>query len=190
MTVTAPALLTYDDYMAEGEVFKRYDIVDGVRIFMTNPTRRHQRIVKRITRALDDYEAATGKGETILAPSDILITRVPLRTRQPDVLFISHARLAQCGADTDPAPLVVGPELVVEVLSSNESARARASKIQDYCRVGVDECWVVNPTDETVEVVRLTVAGAESIAVYRTGETVRSAVFPDLAVDVSPIFAL
>lgn len=188
MAVTAPPLLTYEDYLAEGEVFKRYDIVDGVRIF-TAPTRRHQRMLGNTARALDDYGAATRRGETIIAPSDVLITRVPLRTRQPDVLFISHARLAQCGSDTDAAPLVVGPELVVEILSPNESARVRAAKIQDYCRVGVDECWIVSPTADTVEVLRLTAAGPERVAVYGVREAVRSAVFPDLTVSVAEVFA-
>lgn len=48
MAITQPAatpeILTYEQYMAEGEVQGRYDIVNGVRIFMAAPTRRHQRI--------------------------------------------------------------------------------------------------------------------------------------------------
>ena len=36
-------LLTYEQYLVEPEIVARYDIIDGVRIFMANPTRRHQR---------------------------------------------------------------------------------------------------------------------------------------------------
>jgi hypothetical protein len=46
------SLLTYEQYMAEKEIYRRYDILDGVRIFMTNPNARHQRIVLRIARHL------------------------------------------------------------------------------------------------------------------------------------------
>ncbi len=91
--------------------------------------------------------------------------------------------------ETDPSPLTVAPELAVEVLSPNETTRARTQKIEDYCRVGVDECWIVSPTDHTVEVLGLSAAGAKSVAVYGSGETVRSAVFPDLAVEVAGILA-
>jgi hypothetical protein len=36
----AAHLLTYEEYMAEPETNQRYDIIDGVRVFM-NPTRLH-----------------------------------------------------------------------------------------------------------------------------------------------------
>ena len=36
--------LTYEQYMAEPEIRRRYDILDGVRVFMTNPTIQHQKI--------------------------------------------------------------------------------------------------------------------------------------------------
>src|SRR5579871_6065224 len=105
------AILTYEQYLAEGEVPKRYDIVDGVRIYMVNPTRRHQRILGNIFERLRAYQRRSGRGEAILSPCDVLITRVPLRTRQPDVLFISVEQLQACGNDTDPAPLAAAPEL-------------------------------------------------------------------------------
>jgi Uma2 family endonuclease len=36
--------LTYEQYLAEPEIRRRYDIIDGVRVFMTNPTIQHQEI--------------------------------------------------------------------------------------------------------------------------------------------------
>ncbi|HZP81167.1 MAG TPA: hypothetical protein VFB21_05995 [Chthonomonadaceae bacterium] len=41
--------------MAEGEINTRYDILDGVRIYMTNPTRRHQRILNNWCLPGTDY---------------------------------------------------------------------------------------------------------------------------------------
>lgn len=103
-----PQPLTYEQYMAEGEVNLRYDIIDGVRM-VTNPTRRHQRIIRNLVFPLTHYEQSSGRGKMIIAPCDILIRRSPLRTRQPDVCFISNERLAQNGPETDPAPLSPAP---------------------------------------------------------------------------------
>lgn len=182
-------VLTYEDYLAEGEVMARYDIIDGVREPMTNPTRRHQVVLFNVAEAFKAFERSSGVGRMVLAPSDVLITRIPLRTRQPDVLFISNERLAQNPPDTDPAPLLVAPELVVEVLSPNERRRARAEKISDYASVGVLECWVVDPGEESVEVLKLAAGRASDGVHYRQGEVARSNAFPDLHVAVAALFA-
>ena len=175
--------------MAEGEVHARYDIVNGERIFMTNPTRRHQKIVFRFGRKLDDYGQAQQTGEMIIAPCDVLISQNPLHTRQPDVLFISNERLAQCGDESDPAPLIVAPELVVEVLSLTEYRSIREAKIQDYCAVGVREAWMVSPQAETVEVLRLSADGAETVVIYGNRQTLQSVTFPDLTIALADVFA-
>ncbi len=188
MAVITPPL-TYERYLEEGEVFRRYDIVDGERIFMTNPTRRHQRILLNIAKLLSRYEETYASGQVLLAPCDVLIRRHPLRTRQPDVLFISHAQLAKCGDASDPAPLEAAPELVIEILSPSDTRRAREGKIEDYGSIGVKECWVVSPEAETVEVLQFTSAGAETSAVYAGRQTLRSLCLPDLAIAVGDVFA-
>src|SRR5690242_11144265 len=79
-------LLTYEAYMAEGYVEGRYDILEGVRIYMPGATWPHQDIVGNLLDALRKYARKTGHGKAITAPFDVLIRRLPrLRTRQPDV---------------------------------------------------------------------------------------------------------
>jgi len=193
MALTRPPIaaepLTYEDYLAEGEVMRRYDIVDGERHWMTNSARRHQRILQRILRLLQDYEIASGRGQVLVAPCDLLIQRAPLRTRQPDLLVISHERLAQCGPDTEPTPLLAAPELVVEILSPSDTRSQRDAKMEDYRAVGVIECWVVSPEAETVEVLRLTGDGTERVGIYGSGDLLRSGAFPELVVPIVSIFA-
>jgi Uma2 family endonuclease len=189
-TKILPPLLTYEAYLEEGEVLQRYDIIDGVRESMPNPSRHHQRLLFKIGRLFSHYEETSGQGQVIIAPCDVLITRIPLRTRQPDVLFISKDRLAQNPSEDDPAPLNPAPELVVEILSPSETWRIHARKIADYCKVNVLECWAVSPDTQSVEVLRLAPQGAQSEAVYRMGETVVSLTFPDLAVPVAEIFSV
>src|SRR5262249_26251775 len=153
---TASSVLTYEQYMAEGEIHQRYDIVDGVRFYMPGPNWRHQRIQVNATGILRDYERRTGSGFVIAAPFDILIRRVPtLQTRQPDVLFITRAQLESGGGVPELGPLEVAPELVVEILSDSETERSLAAKLADYVTIGVKEAWLVRPERRTVEVVRL-----------------------------------
>lgn len=184
----ATGRLTYEQYMAEPEIRKRYEIIDGVRHFMTNPTIAHQKVQGNVYTEIRAWRRISKAGEVILAPCDVLIQRSPLRTRQPDVLFISHERLGERSLD-DPAPLAPAPELVVEVLSPSNTQQALDDKLADYRKVGVQECWVVNRTLQTVEVLRLTPESAETVAVYSMRDTVQSLTFPDLTMAVADVFA-
>jgi Uma2 family endonuclease len=171
--------LTYEAYLAEPESNLRCEILDGERV-MSNPTRRHQEIVMEIAFALYQYAREAKDCKAILAPSDILIRRYPLRVREPDVYLISTERLAQSPPDTDPAPLEVAPELVVEVLSPSETRRAIMEKMEDYRSVGVLECWLVHPEEGTLEVLRLDEAGTHFAGIYGGAERVVSLAFPGL----------
>ncbi len=191
-TLTAPpaATLTYEAYMAEPQTEGRYDIVNGVRSFMPGATWDHQTIALNVTELLRQYARVSGVGKANAAPFDVLIRRVPkLGTRQPDVFFISLARLARVGGRPARGPLEVAPELVVEVISDSETQCILGDKIADYVEIGVDECWVVRPEDRTVEVLALSPEGARSVRVYGDGEAVASVVFAALSVPVADVFA-
>ena len=184
----AAGLLTYEAYMAEEEIIARYDIIDGERIYMAGAKWWHQRVSNNLAEIFRDYERAMRIGQSLYAPFDIMIRRHPLRTRQPDVFFISNTKLQQAGDYTEAGWLEIGPELVVEIVSDSERERILDAKIADYCAIGVGEGWVVRRNAQTVEVLRFTSAGAQSVRVYRAGEKVQSITFPDLFVDVDAIF--
>jgi Uma2 family endonuclease len=142
-------LLTWEAYLAEGEFNRRYAILDGVReeeISCTN--RRRQEICMNILERFRAYQRTTGHGRTLIAPFDVLITKRPLRIRQPDLLFISQERLLEQADSEIASTLTVAPELVVEVLSESDTRRVRLSKIEDYRRIGGQECWLVSPQAE------------------------------------------
>ncbi len=185
-----PNELTYDAYMAEPTVYGRYDIVNGVRIFMPGATWDHQAIAGNVYDLLRDFARDSGLGKALFAPFDVLIRRFPkMQVRQPDVLFISAARLAQAGGRPAKGPLEAAPELVVEIISDSETQRILGDKIADYVTIGVCECWVVRPEGGTVEVLALSPSGTASAAVYGQGQTVASRVFPGLLVSVADVFA-
>jgi len=182
-------LLTYKDYMAEGEINRRYDIIDGVRVYMANASARHCDVILNVALLLRGYQRVSRSGRTILPPCDVLISRVPLRTRQPDALFMSHDRFGP-RLLSEMGPLDPAPDLAVEVLSPGETRNVRADKIMDYCAVNVAECWVVNTDAQTGEVLRLTPDGLERAALYGAGQQARSLTFPDLTLARNDIFRI
>jgi len=184
-----PKLLTYEAYMAEETDKRRYDITDGEKIPMPAATRAHQKIQLNLAILFRLCEKVSGAGETITAPCDVLIRRAPLRTRQPDVMFISSHRLALNPAPDDPAPMTAAPEIVVEIISGSETTHRFNEKIEDYCQVDVQECWKILPETQTVEVLRLSRTGVTHMRIYSMGETVQSLTFSDLTVAVEAIFA-
>lgn len=192
-TLAPPAAprLTWEAYLREPQVEGSYDIIDGVRVTaMAGPSGEHQEVVGRVYELLREYQRATRGGRTYQAPLDVLITRAPLRTRQPDVLFVGRDALETVGGPFFAAPLPVAPLLVVEVRSENETDRRLADKLRDYCRAGVPEAWVVDPATRTVEVLRLAGTGPARLAMLRAGDTLSSEALPGFAAPVESLFDL
>ena len=84
--------LTYEKYLAMPEMKCRYEIIDGELIMAASPIPIHQWIVGNVYRVLHAFVSLHRLGIVLMAPLDILIRRDPLRTRQPDLLFLSAAR--------------------------------------------------------------------------------------------------
>lgn len=179
----------WEPYLTEPTVWRRNDITDGVRVFPPPPSFRHQRLLGNTGAALRAYEEQTGNGVAVTAPFDVLIRRTPrLQVRQPDALFVTHTTLAQGGGIPASGPLIVAPELIVEIVSDSDRAQVLAGKLADYASIGVAEAWVIRPEPGTVEVLRLAPgAGPVPVAVYGSADTVRSIVLPALTVPVADL---
>ena len=179
-----PQPITFVQYMAEEQVKRRYDIVNGVRVFSVPPSLRHQDILGNCLALFHDYAKAHGYA-VLFSLFDVLISWEPFCTRQPDVLLVSEAKMQ---GHKDGEPLSVAPELVVEILSSVDRELAWDNKLRDYCAIGVQECWTVDPEQQTVEVLHLS-RRVQLLQTYNVGQTVGSLVCPGLRVQVDEILA-
>lgn len=171
-TVPATTLLTYEDYLRTPEIKKRFEIIDGVMEFMTPaPTKSHQVCLAELHIFL--RTAAKGRGQIFLAPFDVLVSRQPLRTRQPDLFFVRKERLHIVKDQVEE-----GPDVVVEILSPSNCRKAVVEKLADYARIGVQECWMVSTETRTLELWRNQKGRFRPAATFRPGQKVRSQVFP------------
>lgn len=189
-----PIRLTYERYLqeflTEPVTMQPSEIIDGVRIYMTSPNWWHQKIAFALAKMLDQYQLAGIRGQVLQSPLDVMISASPLRVRQPDVFFITNRKLADAGGAPNLGPLMAAPELVIEILSPSETRRVLNAKIADFCAIGVSECWVISPEAETVEVLRLSPDGSIREALYGSGQSLQSLMFPDLTLALDDIFRI
>lgn len=176
--------LTYADYLSLPEMKARYSIIDGALVMDAAPTPDHQRVVQRTFVRLDSFVHERQLGTVFLAPLDIVIRRDPLRTRQPDVMFISNARRYIIGQQV----IEGGPDLVIEILSPTNTRQELEEKLRDYQSINVREAWIVATQGQTVEVLQLSPERIERLGLYGLGDLIVSQVLSELQLTVDEIF--
>ena len=182
--------ISFEDYLLMPEINHPYEIIDGEFMPSPAPIPVHQRIVANTFIPLSNYVEAKDLGIVLFAPVDIILQRHPLRTRQPDVLFIHKDKLSGTGFDAieELQILEIAPDLVIEVLSSSDTEKVLSGKLADYQRIGVKECWLVSREARSVEILQLTKEQSQSLGHFGLGETIQSQVLPNFQLTVNAIF--
>lgn len=148
MTITKKKVWTYEDY-CKLEDDKRYEVVEGELIEMPSPRRIHQEISMNLSIELGGFVKRNQLGKVYSAPFDVVLTDI--NTFQPDLLYISNQQL-----DILEAQGVFGlPDLVIEILSPSNPNHDRVKKFQVYEKVRVQELWIIDPLEETIEIFTL-----------------------------------
>jgi Uma2 family endonuclease len=117
--------------------------------------------------------------------ADDLIELMPKLVRAPDVSFTSWAQRPDRTADTDAISKVI-PNLVVEVLSEDNSRGEIAKKLKDYFFAGVQLAWVIDPRTRTAEAYTAPDAKAD---VPTDGSLDGGAVVPGFTLPLAALFA-
>jgi Uma2 family endonuclease len=112
---------------------------------------RHGQTTARITVRLGAYLMGADEGE-LLAVETGFVIRTPAgeSVLAPDLAFIRKERLPEGGLPSGFCPIV--PDLVVEVVSPHDTARAVHEKAREWLAGGVQVVWVVDPQQRTVTV--------------------------------------
>jgi len=182
--------LTYLGYLETPEIKQRYEVLDGEMILTPAPTPYHQGIIGRILFLLQTFITERNLGIVLGAPVDVIIQKDPLRTRQPDILFLSAARsginnIAQLRTMQVLKP---SPDLVVEVLSPSNTRDEMRGKLEDYQKVGVRECWLVSPEAETVEVLQISAHEIITVNIRGIDGTLSSELLKDFTPALNEMF--
>ena len=141
--------ITWQDVQQLPDDGNRYEAIAGELYVTPAPTVNHQRIGRRLERALYVLLQDAGLGEVLHAPLGV---EFPVTDEgvQPDIMFVSTERRGIIAEDW----LRGAPDLIVEILSPTTASRDRGVKLKLYKRQGVEQYWIVDPTDAAVEVWR------------------------------------
>jgi Uma2 family endonuclease len=150
MSTTATKLITADELLALGDI-GRCELIYGELVMMSPAGLEHGVVALRFGSYLLVHVEAHDLGICPAAETGYLIETNPDLVRAPDASFIRKARLA--------APLTRKffpgvPDLVVEVVSPDDTKREVAEKVNLWLAHGTEVVWVADPKPTTVTVHR------------------------------------
>jgi Uma2 family endonuclease len=122
----------------------RLELVDGEVAVSPSPIPRHSFTVVKLARVLDTYISQNDLGE-LFQDVDTLLD--PFNVRRPDLLFFSKGRLHLVGEKSMEGP----PDLAIEVISPSSVEIDREDKFEQYRKAGVQNYWIVDPAQRSVE---------------------------------------
>jgi Uma2 family endonuclease len=175
--------LSDEDYLVLTRHTNRLaEFTDGRIEVLKMPTLEHQDIVFFLVALLKSLAAANKLGRAAIAP-----LRVKLRDgkfREPDVVFMLQRNSGRVGNE-----VWDGADLVMEVVSQDDPKRDWEIKRGDYADAGIPEYWIVDPKNQLITVLKLEgnryVTHAEAVG----AGNLKSALLPQLTVDVAAVFA-
>ncbi len=163
----------------------RYEIIDGDLYVTRAPHWKHQKVLTRLCKTLPTNDADNRGGEALQTPGLIFAGE---ENAIPDLIWISDEKLASCVDEA--GHFTAAPELIVEVLSQSalDIARDRQVKLKLYSRVGVQEYWIIDWQQQTVEIYRRSQARLKLVLTLFSEDELTSPLFPDFRIKVAEIF--
>jgi Uma2 family endonuclease len=121
----------------------RYELDNGRLITMPPPGDEHGAVESNIITALKNQGEAKGHGKGRSGDVGIILWRYPDRVVGADAVFVA-TRSLPIRRSTE-GYLETIPDLVVEVMSKNDTQPAALRKVEDYLKAGVRLVWLVDP---------------------------------------------
>ncbi len=184
---TSPLVKTYtlEEFWAlpEPPDHSKLELIAGVLYLSPPPENTHDNVVKRLNRLFILELARLHDNGSVYAPRAAIWTgdRTYL---EPDLFYLSKDTEARL----DPERRTTA-DLVIEVISPGSAIYDRNTKADTYAALGVNELWLVDETEETIE--RRTLAGDRygEGQVFMKGDLLKAAVISGLTIEVTKVFA-
>jgi Uma2 family endonuclease len=184
--------LTLEEFVRLQDAEGPFEIIAGERIPKMPTIYDHSKVLNRLYRLILLFLEEKPFGEVFADTTFILADGYDKDwvkgSRIPDMLYIRKSRLEEYEKQPDiqGKPLMLVPDLVIEIVSPNDSYTEIDDKVELYLKDGVGLVWVINPQNKTVSVhspdnrsTRLTVKDTLN----------GSDVLPEFSIPVENIFA-
>lgn len=135
---------TVSDYL-ELEENPNQQLISGNLIMSPSPSVLHQRILRKLVVKLNEFAEERGD-EVLFSAIDVYLneTNVP----QPDIVYVLNKN-KNCIKEKG---IEGAPDLIVEIISPSNSYIDRYQKKEIYEKSGIQEYWLIDPKNATLEI--------------------------------------
>jgi Uma2 family endonuclease len=144
--------LTAEDLLRLPDNGMRHELVRGELRSMPFRSAEDGLIAGQALFLIRDYVRPRGLGFSFAAGTGFLVEHDPDLVRAPALAFIAADGLQGWSPSPEYSELV--PDLVVEIISTDDSPGEIEEKVHDWLNVGVRLAWVVHPSTRSVTVYR------------------------------------
>lgn len=180
VNVTTGNKLTLKEFLALPEGDVNYEFVDGYAVPKVSPKFFHSALQAALLFLIRAW--CKGKGRTVAEWAILLKRQGKDWTPLPDVTYISYERLPKSWKRNEACP--VPPELVIEIISPDQTMKEFEDKAKDYFDAGVSRVWVVDPEAINIRVF----LSPESSKVYADTTAIVDTLLPGLELTVRQVF--
>jgi Uma2 family endonuclease len=154
---------------------------DGVIEVLPVPTTSHQLILSFLFLQMLPYFSELG----LLLMAGIRVRLWPRKYREPDIVFMTNEHEDRVGED-----FWKGADLAIEIVSRGADNRDRdlREKRRDYAKGRILEYWTVDPQEGQITVYRLSNGRYTVHGVFKKGDTMHSARWPEFHLSVDDVF--
>jgi Uma2 family endonuclease len=176
---------SYTDYLL-WQFQDRVELIKGFILKMSPaPSMIHQRISNNLTGCF--YENMKRKPCNVFqAPFDV---RLPIASAKKDSTVVQPDLCIICDESKLDARGCNGtPDLMIEIISSNNSKHDVHTKFNLYQEAGVKEYWMIEPNDKIILVYTLVNSEFIGLKPQVEGENIKSPLFPELNIAIEDVF--
>ncbi len=174
----AQKLLTAEEF-ANLPNHEHADLISGEVIPVMPPNPIHGMIAAELVSHLKLWIKETRAG-IVGTDGGFILGRNPDRVRGPDIWFIRSERIPEFSEGF----WEIAPDVVVEIISSSDTADVIKEKLQDYFRAGTQLVWLLYPRFKQIEA--RTPDG--NMKIFEAEDRLESELLPGFSCKVSELF--
>jgi Uma2 family endonuclease len=176
---------TYSDYLL-WQFSDRVELIKGFILKMSPaPNTNHQKISQNLNGYF--YNFFQNKNcQVFVAPFDV---RLPIKSAKKETTVVQPDLSIICDDNKlDDRGCNGSPDLIIEIISPNNSKHDIHTKFNLYQEAGVLEYWLVEPTEKIILIYTLPNGVYIGLKPLVEGEIVKSLLFPEIKISVKDIF--
>ena len=165
---------------------ERVELIKGfIRKMSPAPSRKHQTISQNLNWKIYSF-FENRPCSVFVAPFDV---RLPIKSSKKDTTVVQPDLCIICDENKlDDKGCNGAPDLIVEILSPNNSKHDVDTKFNLYQESGVKEYWMVEPEERFVLVYTLQNEEYIGLKPFSEGQIIKSPLFSEMQITVDEVF--